>query len=1381
MKRQRTLTHALARLLLALIVLMTTLGAAPPRQALAQEEPLTLTVTIEHVRGLDCADPAKFIFDWGCESDPDMYAIVSLDGVEHPKSPTIDNTKDIRPEWSFSTSVVDPNRLVPVQVTIWDDDNGPLNNNDKLDLKPAPGRDLMFTVNPRSCAVLGDLTGGCWRPLSSEGTEEKRARIQVRIDVNLPRTVFWGNIFDGAPPERAQPIEGQRVRLIEEATNLEIAATSTDRFGTFRIETRPLPGQTMRLEVAPCEGVIICEHFDPDVAQIDIAPLSTSPRVITFPGCPPDGFCRYSPVDFFLRRDLASVPPVSLDSASPEQPTPPTILRSEPLKQTDAQVTLLGEGMHSWLQPYFVPADCSDMLVCGYPAPLLSVSADGGSAQVNVPPAILDRGLASFQQRWYWGLRNPLVVGTPTEMLTLAPTHLNFAAIHGFSFENERDKASYDEFKGVYGNNATICLGAFGKCITRIPDPMYSIYYEAAYKSWASGDGSCVGMAATSLRMATSPAEYPPQRFFDQAYFANGLPGLPENNQLPPKPARFDPRNLWGEIRVNHGVQTSAEYINERLDDIRGTDRTKGNPNARLAELRANPFANLLCLRANNNSGGHCVTPYAVEDISPTVSRIWIYDNNFPENPYRYVDIDQVSNHFTLPGYDNYDGQGITTYPIEIWARPRHMPGLGEGLRYVLAGIFGSSQALFHTADGRWGYEADGSFVETLPGAVDLSPANAIGDSTQSLPLYLPLDGPVPTVDVRMGDDPATLFAIQDGLLATMPMPNGLSGTTSTIALAYGSERLAGFDFTVPVAVNEIAPTIGLAPTDNQRAVFSWAGLDVSAGGSVGFSGERDQYQVAYRNGTAATTEHTLVLEHVDGEAEVTGKRFFGPFKVPAGATQRATIIDWPAATQLRIELDRNGDGIMDHSEIVRGVVAGERAVEGLQALYTFEAGTGAVVPDVAGVAEALDLGIGNLDANSWRADGLAMMPDTTLQSIVPATRLNAALSATNEVTLEAWVTPDVATLTTGGSLVALGGAGGPTLTLLQGQGKGTRSDQFSAAIATDTSTQPEFLHSKSRSVAPTLTHLVLTRDSAGSTRLYLNGALQRQRTVPGGLSSMDTQALLVLANSVDGSQAWTGVYHLLAIYNRALSPAEVAENMGVGPREDGFAPATQIQSLYTFEEQSGAVVHDVGRTGLPHHLNIPDESAVRWTDGGLELIQPTMISSAQTATKLSDAAADSGEVTIEVWARPQSAIATQTGRMVSISSSPTRRNISLTQGKHDRGGRYVVRLNTTRTAPDGWATWAPLGSATATLSHIVYTRDRLGLTRLYVNGVEVAREEIPGALTSWDAAYQLALGNDFTGDRAWLGEYQRVALYNRALSPAEVTQHFGAGATDTP
>ena len=77
---------------------------------------------------------------------------------------------------------------------------------------------------------------------------------------------------------------------------------------------------------------------------------------------------------------------------------------------------------------------------------------------------------------------------------------------------------------------------------------------------------------------------------------------------------------------------------------------------------------------------------------------------------------------------------------------------------------------------------------------------------------------------------------------------------------------------------------------------------------------------------------------------------------------------------------------------------------------------------------------------------------------------------------------------------------------------------------------------------------------------------------------------------------------------------------------------------------------------------------------------------------------------------------------------------------------------------------------------HLVATYDK-GAVSVFVDGIlvdEVAFE--PGSLGGWDASLPLLIGNEATLNRPFKGDTFMVALYARALSPAEVAQNHEAG-----
>jgi len=213
---------------------------------------------------------------------------------------------------------------------------------------------------------------------------------------------------------------------------------------------------------------------------------------------------------------------------------------------------------------------------------------------------------------------------------------------------------------------------------------------------------------------------------------------------------------------------------------------------------------------------------------------------------------------------------------------------------------------------------------------------------------------------------------------------------------------------------------------------------------------------------------------------------------------------------------------------------------------------------------------------------------------------------------------------------------------------------------------------------------------------------------------------------------------------------------------------------LYDFRSTGGAVVKDRSAAGNPLNLRIADLKAVRRSRGALQVVSKTVIRTEKPATRIAEAIRKSREITIEAWVRPADTKQSGPARIVTLSKDTGERNATLGQD----GDRFEVRFRTTRTSTNGMpAVNSPRGTATTTLTHVVYTRDRRGFVQLSVNGKLVASRRMTGATSNWDRSFRFALGNELTGDRPWRGTFYLVAVYRRALSFKEVEKNFLAGA----
>jgi hypothetical protein len=196
----------------------------------------------------------------------------------------------------------------------------------------------------------------------------------------------------------------------------------------------------------------------------------------------------------------------------------------------------------------------------------------------------------------------------------------------------------------------------------------------------------------------------------------------------------------------------------------------------------------------------------------------------------------------------------------------------------------------------------------------------------------------------------------------------------------------------------------------------------------------------------------------------------------------------------------------------------------------------------------------------------------------------------------------------------------------------------------------------------------------------------------------------------------------------------------------------------------------------LPKHdLTIADPGNVAWSMDHLEINTATALSTAGAATKVVSRAQASGELSVEAWITPANATQGGPARIVSMSTDPQVRNFMLGQ----EAGTYAARFRA-EGQPD-WDNGSPTiftatGTATAALTHVVHTHSASGAEVLYVNGVEDETFTRTGGLSQWDATYPIVVATEGTNDRAWLGELHLIAVYDRALSAAEVEQNFTAG-----
>jgi hypothetical protein len=135
-------------------------------------------------------------------------------------------------------------------------------------------------------------------------------------------------------------------------------------------------------------------------------------------------------------------------------------------------------------------------------------------------------------------------------------------------------------------------------------------------------------------------------------------------------------------------------------------------------------------------------------------------------------------------------------------------------------------------------------------------------------------------------------------------------------------------------------------------------------------------------------------------------------------------------------------------------------------------------------------------------------------------------------------------------------------------------------------------------------------------------------------------------------------------------------------------------------------------------------------------------------------------ELEVELQVRPLAREQTGPARIMTLSLNPDRRNLTIGQ----QGADLILRLRTPASDLNGTVNDAPVASIPDVFRSgkwsTIGLRIEPGQLELSVNGELAARRSLPAhPFASWNPSFPLALGNELTNDRPWLGEIRRAVV----------------------
>ncbi|MEM9479120.1 MAG: DUF1592 domain-containing protein [Verrucomicrobiota bacterium] len=253
------------------------------------------------------------------------------------------------------------------------------------------------------------------------------------------------------------------------------------------------------------------------------------------------------------------------------------------------------------------------------------------------------------------------------------------------------------------------------------------------------------------------------------------------------------------------------------------------------------------------------------------------------------------------------------------------------------------------------------------------------------------------------------------------------------------------------------------------------------------------------------------------------------------------------------------------------GLSAQSRVTEGVQILYKFADAEGTVVRDQSRTGKPLDLHIENPKAVKRSPGSLTINGKTRIGAKEKPKSLVQSIKKTSQLTIEAWITPANADQKGPARIVTLS-KNGTERNFTLGQ-DGTKYDVRFRLPGKNKNGTPS-TSTGAGTVTPQLTHVIYTRGVSGDANIFLNGRRFASRTVRGELGSWDEDYHFSLGDEITGGRAWKGTYHLVAVFNRELSPNEVLQNFRAGPRsQTTTAQVKKHPNAELFETKVAAIL----------------------------------------------------------------------------------------------------------------------------------------------------------------------------------------------------------------
>lgn len=250
---------------------------------------------------------------------------------------------------------------------------------------------------------------------------------------------------------------------------------------------------------------------------------------------------------------------------------------------------------------------------------------------------------------------------------------------------------------------------------------------------------------------------------------------------------------------------------------------------------------------------------------------------------------------------------------------------------------------------------------------------------------------------------------------------------------------------------------------------------------------------------------------------------------------------------------------------------------------------------------------------------------------------------------------------------------------------------------------------------------------------------------------------------------------------NETLSSNTLRLSDGVQDTQ-GERYAEDLIALYEFKEGTGDVAYDTSNSGRAIHMRLAGEYqwmgswGVEFSGGKAEAIDKSY----EIYDRVADPNGGTGQFTVEAWVTNANISQDGPARIVTYSRNSGSRNFTLGQNGYNyvfRNRAMVDPINENGTP--ALETYDADQDAQDRLQHVVITYDQYRGRRIYVDGAwtDDVDEQGPGRLWTWERPFQrLVFGDELNGGKHWEGQLRLVAIYDAALTDAQIVQNYQAG-----